>query len=512
MKRAILILGIVLTAGWAAAAGQEAAEEDSFGKPIFEGGGIKVYKKVDFDEGANPFRREANGAVALEELADYVCSGRSLRVQRAKPEGYFGAGTSVAIKGSKDLKIGFCVRAKGMLKVSLNMYDQIRKDNTTPASPAQVQDDQWGTALLYCKDFWYNNGQPQRKISTNTKHTSMFFHGSEAEGQSGKYWIDRFIIYRGYDTSAPDPPGEVQAKPGESGKVLLTWKEAKDNAFAVVYCVYRKGAGKWEKVGEAVQTRYQDVVPKAGAYSYRVTACDFENNASKPSKDLTVTVKSAGEGLQGADDRVKDRLAYAANVGAIHAAGAGKVRRDVFLFAGDSITAADAYTFTLGSHLARGVTVRKGVGQMRTDFGKAQIEGYLAESRPEFAIVMYGTNDAKSAQAVTAAMENLAYVIDACAKRGTVPVLATIPPRGFSKEKQDGQERFNQALIKLCREKKVPISYCYEEMMQHELKEMLGDGVHLTAGPGNAAAGRALRKTFDQIYWTLRDTSASWQE
>jgi lysophospholipase L1-like esterase len=123
---------------------------------------------------------------------------------------------------------------------------------------------------------------------------------------------------------------------------------------------------------------------------------------------------------------------------------------------------------------------------------------------------MYGTNDDKSPQAVTAAMENLAHVIDACAKRGAVPVLATIPPRGYSKEKQDGQKRFNEALIKLCREKKVPISYCYEEMMTHDLRKMLSDGVHLTPGPGNDAAGRALLKTFRQVYWALRDKSDSW--
>ena len=124
---------------------------------------------------------------------------------------------------------------------------------------------------------------------------------------------------------------------------------------------------------------------------------------------------------------------------------------------------------------------------------------------------MYGTNDSKSPQAVEAAMQNLSAVIDSCAEFGTVPILATIPPRGYDKEKQDGQLRFNQALIKLCREKKVPVSYCYEEMIRHDLKQMLGDGVHLTAGPGNDAAGDALWKTLQQIYFALRDQSASWR-
>ncbi|HET6426969.1 MAG TPA: SGNH/GDSL hydrolase family protein, partial [Phycisphaerae bacterium] len=243
---------------------------------------------------------------------------------------------------------------------------------------------------------------------------------------------------------------------------------------------------------------------------YRVTAADYDNNVSKPSK----AVKIAGGPVSGAQappaltDQVRDRLAYADNVRKIHAAGKGKVRHDVFLFAGDSITAADAYTFTLGRWLARGITVRRGVGQMRTDFGKNNIDKYLEESKPEFAVVMYGTNDSKSPQAVEAAMANLSAVIDSCEKFGTVPILATIPPRGFDKDKQDGQAQFNAALVKLCRDRKTPISYCYEEMMTHDLRKMLGDGVHLTPTDGNNAAGAALLKTMEQVYFALRDVAA----
>ena len=106
-------------------------------------------------------------------------------------------------------------------------------------------------------------------------------------------------------------------------------------------------------------------------------------------------------------------------------------------------------------------------------------------------------------------MQNLEAVIDKCAAFGTVPILATIPPRGYDKAKQEGQIRFNRALTELCRAKKVPISYCFEEMMQRDLRQMLGDGVHLRPEEGNAAAGEALWKTMQQVYFAQRDTGGS---
>ncbi len=147
---------------------------------------------------------------------------------------------------------------------------------------------------------------------------------------------------------------------------------------------------------------------------------------------------------------------------------------------------------------------------MKTDFAKGQIGAYLGKHRPELAVVMYGTNDAKSPEAVRAAMENLSAVIVACQQAGTVPVLATIPPRGYDKTRQDDQVRFNQALVGLCREKRVPVSYCFEELMTRDLKQVLGDGVHLTPQAGNDAAGAALRRTIDQVYFALRDSSEAW--
>jgi lysophospholipase L1-like esterase len=497
---ASIVLGLMLAAIATAAEGQG----DRF-TPVFEGGGIQVYLKMEFDEGENPFTAQGGAEAALSSR--HAITGRSLHVRRKIPGGYFGGHTSqVAVRNTPQLNIAFCVRAEGMRNVAVNFYDAKRQDNTTPTSPARVQDGIWRTVVYAVEDFHHNSDLPQQKVVAETEHTGLLFHGPEQAGTTGQFWIDKLIIYRGKDTQPPEAPHDVEASPGGGGKVTLKWREPKDNAFPAVYGIYRKTPGKnWEKVAESVLTEYVDTVTTTGRYAYRVTAADYDNNVSKPSNEVTVSVSATGRAPEPAQ-QVQDRIVYAENVRRIHRAGQGKVRHDVFVFAGDSITAADAYTHRLGQWLARGIPVRRGVGTVRTDYGKNLIGQYLAESKPEFAVVMYGTNDSKSPEAVQQAMQNLEAVIDKCAAFGTVPILATIPPRGYDKAKQEGQIRFNRALIELCRAKKVPISYCFEEMMQRDLRQMLGDGVHLRPQEGNDAAGEALWKTMQQVYFALRDS------
>jgi len=347
-----------------------------------------------------------------------------------------------------------------MRNVSVNFHDAKRSDNTTPASPARVQNGAWRTVVYAVEDFHHNSDPPQRKVAAETEHTGLLFHGPENKGAKGQFWIDKLIIYRGKDTQSPDAPADLEASPGGPG-VMLTWSEPKDNAFPAVYSIHRKFTNrKWEKIGESILPKYLDTAPAVGRWSYRVTAADYDNNVSEPSVEVTIPISAAAP-LSSPSKQVQDRLVYAENIRRIHAAGQGKARHDVVLFAGDSITAADAYTHTLGQWLARGIPIRRGVGMVRTGYGKSLISEYLDESKPEFAVVMYGTNDSKSPEAVAQAMENLAAVIDICAAFGTVPIFATIPPRGFDKKKQEGQIRFNKTLIELCRAKKVPISYCF---------------------------------------------------
>jgi lysophospholipase L1-like esterase len=134
----------------------------------------------------------------------------------------------------------------------------------------------------------------------------------------------------------------------------------------------------------------------------------------------------------------------------------------------------------------------------------------LTEAAPEFAIVMYGTNDIEHGLPNAYSMSNLEAIIDTAVTAGTVPIVATIPPRGYDKGSQVDQERFNRALIELARRKRVPVSYVFEEMMTQDLLAMLYDGVHLQPDTGNDAAGRALSRTMNEVYFALRDNSVSW--
>ena len=460
---------------------------------------VEVFVRTGFDSDAPPFKAEGNAAVTLVATPDDALDGRSMRISRSSPGGYYGALLGgLRIERSQGLRIAFTARARGMRTITVNLFDEARSDNSTPASPARTSDAEWRTVVFHAEDFHYNSDPPDRKVGGGERFVSVLFHGHQ-DGTTPQIDVDNFIIYRGPDRTPPAPPAGLQADTAGGG-VSLRWTQAADDTMAAVYSIHRQVGGAWTKVGESLRTSFRDDVPASGPARYRVTAADYENNVSAPSAEIEVNA-TGGTATSAAAAVVQDRLSYAAHIRTVRERGQASVRPGVFLFAGDSITAAANYTFILGSWLARGQTVRQGVGTVTTDYGAQNIRQYLQDAKPEFAVVMYGTNDRGD---VRASMRNLAAVIDACLAAGTVPIMATIPPRGYSKS-QGGQESFNRALIALARERKVPVSYAFEEMMQHDLKGILSDGVHLTPEMGNDVAGRALRRTMDQVYFALRD-------
>lgn len=464
---------------------------------------VQVYLKSTFDDDdAPPFQAEGNGVVTFVSGpgTNEALVGRGLRIGRKAAGSYFGAQRGgLRIDGSQGLRVAFGVRARGMRTIAINLFDEARSDNTTPASPARVDDTEWRTVVFHVEDFHYNGDQPDRKLGGGERFVSLLFHGQQETG-APEIHLDNLVVYRGPDRTAPAPPSGLQAE-AAGGFVDLRWNPSTDDTFAAVYSIHRQTSGDpWMKVGESLRPAFRDQVPASGGYRYRVTAADYENNLSGPSPE--VDVAATGSATPGAVSAVvQDRLGYAGRIREVHERGRGSVRPGVFLFAGDSITAAARYTHILGSWLARGQFIRQGVGTVTTEYGAANIRQYLHDGRPEFAVVMYGTNDRGD---VRGAMRNLATVIDACVAAGTVPIMATIPPRGYSKRQGD-QESFNRALTELARARQVPVSYVFEEMMQHDLREILSDGVHLTPEMGNDVAGRALRRTMDQVYFALRD-------
>jgi lysophospholipase L1-like esterase len=464
-------------------------------------GQAQVYLRTAFDDDAPAFKAEGNGTVTFVSGPEAL-DGRSLMVARKAAGSYFGAQLGgLRIEGSQGLRVAFSVRARGMRTIAINLFDEARSDNTTPASPARIGDTDWRTVVFHVEDFHYNSDEPDRKLGGGERFVGMLFHGQDGT-DAPQISIDNLVVYRGPDRTPPAPPSGLQVDLA-GADVTLRWTAAADDTMAALYSIYRQTSGSpWIKVGESLRSSFRDQVPAAGGYRYRVTAADYENNLSEPSQAIDVAATTTGTPVPGVvTPVVQDRLGYASHVRDVHERGRASVRPGVFLFAGDSITGAASYTHSLGSWLARGQFIRQGVASVTTDYGAANIRQYLQDGKPEFAVVMYGTNDRGD---VRGSMRNLSTVIDACIGAGTVPIVATIPPRGYSKRQGD-QESFNRALAELARAKKVPVSYAFEEMMQHDLREILSDGIHLTPEVGNDVAGRALRKTMDQVYYALRD-------
>ena len=243
-------------------------------------GGVQVYLKLDFEASDGGFQAEGNAVVTVEAEPVSTAHGRSLHVRRARPGEYIGAHTDqLRVKGVRGLKIAFLLRGTGMDTVSLNLFDEVRRDNTTPASPAKLVDNQWRPVVFAVEDFHYNADPPERKVPADTQHTSLLFHGRERPGSVEEFWIDKLLVYRGDDTQPPAAPTDVSATVREEGIVELSWKEPPDNTFAAIYSIHRRAAGAaWVKIAESFTPQYQDPVSAAGEYTYRVTAADFDYN------------------------------------------------------------------------------------------------------------------------------------------------------------------------------------------------------------------------------------------
>jgi len=505
MSRATILAAAVLAAAGTCAgqARRAGATPRPFAAPVATAGGIEVYFKADFEK-ANPFVKAGEGRVGLDDADGVVLGEKSLLVGHLGPEGYFGAGAKLEAAGSKGLKIAFCVRAEKLRSVTVNFRDTVKDDNTTARSPALIDGRAgWMPVVFHVEDFRYNAGGSEA-IDAEARFVHLMVHAAETEAGAGAFHLDNVVVYRGRDTAPPTAPASLKIAPGENGRVELSWRPAKDNAAPAVYSVHRRRMGRWVKVGETSGTRYVDVVPATGLQAYRVTAADYDHNVGPPAVAMPVTVRSAGPKPAPPAAPVADRLRYAANVRRVHQAGLRRARPDVAVFFGDQHLHPWAAFRTRAGTLARVLPVERGSPGKTTAFAKGRIAEVLREDRPQFVVVQFGSSDEKDPRALAAAMANLAAVVDACLRAGSLPVLCTIPPRGDADEAP--QKRFNRGLIELARRKQVPVSYGFEALTAEGAGEVIGPSGLLTPA-GNAAAAHALRETFDQIFFAIRDAS-----
>ncbi len=446
-----------------------------------EAGGVTIYRKLD--------------ELTLRDTGEGTAHGMDL-----------------LIRNSDGLKVAFLARGTGgVTTAQFNMADERSNDNTT-SDAYRLVGEAWRPVLYRVDRFFYNDGM-SRMVARNTVFRNLRFHGNKTPDKKGVLELRNFVIYRGEDKDTPSAPSGLAvklAKPHVAPSLRLSWRSATDNIGVALYVIARTDAqGKFIKVGESCTTEYDEIVPGPPKPRYRVLAVDFEGNVG-PWSEVLPTEAPASPGVFVAEPPEEWELArYAGRVRAIHAAGKGKVVSGRVLCFGDSLTGATNYRRYVESALGVYDVWARGYPAMRTDFGRKRIEQELTEVNPEFCLVLYGTNNSKDAKALPPAMEDLLAIAASCEKRGTVPVIGTIPPRGFNDPKSEPEARYNEALIKACREAKLPIAYVFEEFLKFEAKGdrrtlLADDGVHYIGG-GWEATARAWAAAMAQVRFALLD-------
>jgi len=461
-----------------------------------ESGGVTVYGRFGFDSGLDGWEGSNGATVSLSGGV----TGGGLEV--ACEGSWAGARRPIAVSGSRGLRLAYHMRARGLAEVGLNIHDALTGDNTTPLAPRFLQEGEW-TPVLYLLDRCRYNSQVESLVAPAALYDGLLLHGPEARRPGAGFAVDGIVLYRGEDRSPPSAPGGLRAEAGPGG-ARLSWLPAADNVGILAYAVSRSdGGGPFRKVAETARPEWEDPEGGRGLRSYRVLAVDFEENLGPWCGAVDV---DAGEGPPAAlDGAAPGRPPWADHVGEVHRRGDGKVRRGRAALFGDSLTGATSYRNTTEAALGNLDVAAHGFPSMRTDFGRGAAAGILDRENPEYLLVLFGTNNGKGTEEIPRAMEDLEAIVRAGEERGTVVLLGTIPPRGWSPGSEP-EVRYNRAVLDLAARLRIPAARIFEGITAagDRRRFIAGDGVHWT-GEGMAVAGRAWGKAMAEVRFVLRD-------
>ena len=462
-------------------------------------GGVTVYHKMTFDKDSEGWEAVNGGRLSLTgdsvhgKAIHVVCDGN-----------WAGVNLPISISGSRGLKMAVAMKGRNLDAAGVNIYDTIAGDNTTPYGHRYLRNGGW-TPILYFLDRCRYNSRTTGFVAPVTGYSSVRFYGPSKRTPNTAFTLDNFVLYRGTDQQPPTKVAGLQAQ-ATRNCVRLSWQPADDNVGVQLYVIAAAiDSEGFRKIGESYTTQYQqDTFIRE--QRFRVFAVDFEENFGPWSDPVSIKLPSFTFGLDTELAREqKDRFGYAEHIRRVHAKGVGKVRKGHATLFGDSLTAATVYPQRAQAAF-RNMTVNAfGYPSMRTSFGRNKVHEILQKDNPEFMFVLYGTNNNKSEQHLPQAMEDLAAIVKACEDRGTVCILGTIPPRGWTPESQP-EANFNKHVVELCRKLKIPTGYIFEDFQaaDNRRKYMGGDGVHWR-GEGMAIGAKAWGKALDQIRFALRD-------
>jgi lysophospholipase L1-like esterase len=131
----------------------------------------------------------------------------------------------------------------------------------------------------------------------------------------------------------------------------------------------------------------------------------------------------------------------------------------------------------------------------------------LERHRPEFCLILFGTNNAKGSQkAIDAAVEDIRKMTELAAERGVIPIVGTIPPRGFKDEHSVPEASFNAALIAMSVVAKVPVADIFEAIQRRPNRRevIASDGIHW-ARTGFEIPARVWANAMDKVRFVLDD-------
>ena len=461
-------------------------------------GAVTVYYRMTFDGDVGGWKTEAG---VKSSLVSDAAHGQALRVDCER--GWAGCELPINVTGSRGLKLALMMKSRKIESVGINAYDSIARDNTTAYGYRYLKEDGW-TPILYRLDEFRYNSRAEGTVSPNTHYTSVRFYAPERTVAGASFTLDNLVLYRGSDQQPPAPVTGLNVQATGDG-VQLRWEPAADNVGAQLYVIARAdGDGAFKKIAESCATSWLDRAAGPGRPRYRVLAVDFEENLGPWSEAVSVQTASA-LGSVALTREAQDRLAYAEHVAQVHARGAGKVRRNHAALFGDSLTGATVYPYCALAAFGNLTVAAHGYPSMTSSFARNKVPEIIQRENPEFTFILYGTNNNKDEKHIPEAMNDLAAVVRACEANGTVAILGTIPPRGWTPESAP-EARFNQQLIALCRQLHVPTGYIFEDFQAagDRRKHMGGDGVHWT-GEGMEIAGRAWGKALEQIRFVVRD-------
>lgn len=182
------------------------------------------------------------------------------------------------------------------------------------------------------------------------------------------------------------------------------------------------------------------------------------------------------------------------------------LRDDRFIKIGDSITVSGNFLYCfsgdhvdLGAHAALEKTLlhfhaganagfdpfarrtrAAGVGWsawQALDGNPAPMDAELAAVDARFAVVMFGTNDIEMGEPARFSHE-LSQIVDRLLRRGVIPILSTIPPRGDQRAKNALVPEYDAAIRRAAQSRQIPLVAYHRALMGDPHHGLGHDGIH----------------------------------